>query len=628
MRVSVGAAACCLAVLVAVSSHAVSILGSTEDHFETASGVFLGEVTSSRCYQGDDGRIYTETTLRVAEAFKGTFPKELKLTSRGGTLGGIGEAECESASLQRGERRLCFIQRDERRRARLVRGEASAVLMSAPARLAMRSSGSSGTGEALLAEVRGWAIAGKPAGEDFTDLTPTPTKSTENVGEISYAVSTTTNLMSDNTGVSARLLWTDRGEGVPYFIDAEYLPSGVSRAQAVQAVESALAAWSAATKIKFTFAGFRNYGASVGTLDLDDGALHIQLHDAYNFIEGGEILGRGGMRWLINNLSNGWTMGGNVAGSDFHKSVAGWVVLEHTSSFLSNLQNLAEVLCHEIGHALALNHSSNLPYESVPLLSQAIMYYAAHGNQRGATLSAYDTNVIRQVYPEVNTPPYAHERVLDVVTAFGFDTTRFNTLCLRGYDGQSTNLVMQVGDSSAQSGTFNVSNSLVSYTPNNAYEVARIDPASSSHYGILRYRYSDGTNASPYYSVRVVSLSVDRYNEGIPDTWRQLWFGNANPNTGTKRHAQDDYDGDGLTNLQEFRIGSNPTDKKSNLELTTAPGELRWTAKPYELYEVLATTDLSRWPRVGIPFVPSRTNAVFTLDGSQPRQFYRLSKPF
>lgn len=629
MRVSVGSVAAIMAAIVAVSVHAVSIPGSTEAHFKTATGVFRGEVTSQRCYRGEDGRLHTETMLRVVESFKGAFPAEMALTQHGGQLGNVGEADCETASLRRGEDRLYFVQRDKRRRARLVRGEASAILLAAPVRNALRPLGAiPAESDAILAQVRSLAKANKHPGEDFSDLTPPQTTFSGEVGEIAYGYSTTTNLMEDNFGVSARLLWTDRGEAVPYFIDAECLPTGVSRPQAVQAVESALSAWSAATSIRFAFAGFRNYGMSVGVAALEDGALHIQLHDAYNFIEdGGEIIGRGGMRWLTSNLSNGWTMGGNVAGNDFHKSVAGWVVLKHTSTFLSNLQNLAEVLCHEIGHSLALNHSSNLPTESSPLLSQAIMYYAAHGNQRGAVLNAYDTNVIRQLYPVINTPPHSCNRFLDVVTGFNFNTTPFNTLCLRGYDQQSADVTLQLGDLNGVSGAFSISNGLVAYTPKETYDVPRIDPSALSYYDILHFRYSDGTNASPYYSVRVVSFSVDRYNEGIPDSWRQLWFGNANPNAGSNRHANDDCDGDGFTNLQEFRMGSSPVDKKSNLALMISPDELRWTAKPFDLYEVMSTADPARWPRFGIPVVPSGTNAVFKADSRQPRQFYRVIKP-
>ena len=46
---------------------------------------------------------------------------------------------------------------------------------------------------------------------------------------------------------------------------------------------------------------------------------------------------------------------------------------------------------------------------------------------------------------------------------------------------------------------------------------------------------------------------VDSDGDGLPDWWEMLYFGNLN------QGANDDPDGDGITNLQEYLEGRNPT---------------------------------------------------------------------
>ena len=111
-------------------------------------------------------------------------------------------------------------------------------------------------------------------------------------------------------------------------------------------------------------------------------------------------------------------MGGNVNGNEFNQSSSGYVVLQHTNVAMQVLSTFAEVLCHELGHVLSMAHSSENPNETNTVLREAIMYYRAHADGRGATLGSYDAPVIQQAYPQTNTPPYCFSRVMDVVTHF------------------------------------------------------------------------------------------------------------------------------------------------------------------------------------------------------------------
>ena len=125
--------------------------------------------------------------------------------------------------------------------------------------------------------------------------------------------STATNLMVGSDGIPARFVLPDRGEPIPYLIDADYLPAGITQTQAVTAVQTALAAWTNVTSLRYTFAGIQSFGMAAPNVTNDDGYLRIQLHDHYNYIGSGggngDTLGEGGHAWTILNTTNGWTTG-------------------------------------------------------------------------------------------------------------------------------------------------------------------------------------------------------------------------------------------------------------------------------------------------------------------------------
>ena len=59
--------------------------------------------------------------------------------------------------------------------------------------------------------------------------------------------------------------------------------------------------------------------------------------------------------------------------------------------------------------------------------------------------------------------------------------------------------------------------------------------------------------------------SVDADGDGMLDDWEVAYFGSTNATRGS---AAADFDGDGLSNLAEFRTGTNPTNTLSRLRLT------------------------------------------------------------
>ncbi len=599
---------------------------SDEHQTELAAGVFRGTVVGLNCYENPaEGGIFTRATFRVDETFKGTLPGLVEVSYRGGTLGDRGESSGSTLQLQVGDERLMFVSR---------RGDGTLFATLADASVVALK----GAGQKLIDQLRVATVNGVLAGSDLTDQAGSAVSDTPSAQLVANATvaasSSATNLTSGVDGIPARFVLPDRGEPIPYLIDADYLPAGITQTQAVLAVQAALAAWTNVTSLRYKFAGIQSFGkAAYYVTNVSDGYLRIQLHDHYNFVSGGtagDVLGDGGHSWTIQNVGT-WSTGGNVQGNDFHRVIRGFVMLQHTNVFMQNITNFTEVLTHEIGHTIGLGHSSQNPSEANSILKQAVMYYMAHGDGRGALLNSFDINVSRQVHPVSNTPPYCFDRFLDVVTSSvrPINVPGVNSAQVRGYDLQNNSLTFATAGATPNSGTFSVSGSNITYVPKAAYaDSTRLDPASGSYYDIIYARYSDGVNASPFAMVRVISFNLDSYNEGIPDTWRSTYFGSANPSTGLKHHANDDADGDTESNLQEYLCGVVPTSAASNLKITSfANNTLQWQAKPYEVYEVLSSTNFVNWTRLTSPRVSTNTVGIATgCTNGAPRQFLRVMR--
>jgi hypothetical protein len=591
--------------------------------------IIRGTVSSLESFESPAGGIYTRATVKVETVFKGRAPARIRIVERGGVLANKGEANGASPNLRVGDDRLFFLSRRADGTLFARRGAPGARLINSA------SASEATTATQLLSDLQSLTSSAVLAGADVTDQSVGSTPSAAPTAAPAVMPSSSaTNVLKGDDGISARFVLPDRGEGTPYYVDADYLPAGMTLTQALNAVKTAIAAWTNACSVRFYFAGLQSFGMASANINNDDGALRIQLHDHYNYIGSGtgsgDTLGEGGEYWTIYNTSAGWTTGGNVAGNDFHRSVNGYVVLAHTNTFMQNITNFTEVLCHEIGHTIGLNHSSQANPEPNPLLAQAIMFWLVHGNGRGATLNQFDTNVCRQVHPASNTPPYCYPRVIDAVTCpppYVLTNAYVNTVQLRGYDLQNTALTLATNDAANDPvGYFSMSGSNINFNVTGYYSDPRVDPASTVYYEEIFARYSDGTNASPHVLVRTISHNPDQYAEGVPQDWRTEYFGSPSPNSGLKHHANEDADGDGFSNINEWLLGSNPTNKLSNLRLTMLSAtNLQFPAKPYDIYELDTSSNLTTWTRAMNPIVPTNSTAVVTgFTNGASQQFFRL----
>jgi hypothetical protein len=246
---------------------------------------------------------------------------------------------------------------------------------------------------------------------------------------------------------------------------------------------------------------------------------------------------------------------------------------------------------------------------------------------------AYDPPVIQQAYPSNNTPPFTFSRMMDITTASPQpNVAGINSVELRGYDLQNTTTTVATNSATTGNGVFSLSGSLLNYTANGAFsDSGRLDPAGGSSYTRINARVSDGTNASPYVTVRVLSFNRDTLpatSDGIPDTWMTTHFGNANPAVGLNHGAAQDADGDKLSNLNEYRTGMTPTDSTSGQFITLVnKTNIQFQAKAYELYELHASTNLTNWVRAVNPIVQLTSTGSFTgFTNTAPYLFFRVEK--
>jgi hypothetical protein len=133
----------------------------------------------------------------------------------------------------------------------------------------------------------------------------------------------------------------------------------------------------------------------------------------------------------------------------------------------------------------------------------------------------------------------------------------------------------------------------------------------------VRQAHQDGQPVNPLTSITMAAphLAVAGYlpanadvdNDGMPDWWETYYFGSV------ARGPDEDADGDGQKNRDEFMAGTNPNDPASSLRLSAiiapAPANalvLRWPSIPGKRYSVRCTREM------GSPFLVLATNILAT----------------
>jgi len=129
--------------------------------------------------------------------------------------------------------------------------------------------------------------------------------------------------------------------------------------------------------------------------------------------------------------------------------------------------------------------------------------------------------------------------------------------------------------------------------PANAAYAIHFDHVSASPNGFAAFPKRTQTGL-----ITLSDRSTSTYGDGIPDSWRLRYFGSIN---NLLSQAAADADGDGANNWQEYIAGTDPTDRKSSLRVSTdqAPAQpgnecvIHWPSVSGRNYVIERSTSLA-----------------------------------
>lgn len=587
--------------------------------FQTSSAVGEYRILTAESILTPAGTLTTRYTAELNQALKGNAPPDLAFQTPGGRLGKLVEISSLGLDLSAGDD--CILH---------LRQEAGGNWTPVPFRT-FKNHGTATEKKAVRNYFRNGARGKMPksAGDIVAQ---------ENSG-VPGSRLTPTGYFENGSGVPCRYITCDSGAPIPCIIDIDptKLPVGTDATGALAIVQDALDAWSEVSSLKFQIEGTVTFGSGANNIAATDGKLRIQLHDTFNQIPSTSTLGIGGV-----GITGSAGSGATIAGRTFLKLNRGYVVLNHRSSSMANPLNFAEVLTHEIGHALGLTHSSGNSGETEPLLKDATMYYASHQDGRGADIREYDQDRILFGYP-LNTPPFSTDRILRAVIASSGNPKAANAapagvgvdrITVTGGDLQGTPVTVSLV-AGTDPAMFTLSGNTILYTsPANYSDVVNLPPediAAGAYYHQALFTLSDGVNLSAAYSFNVTGFHRDSAPaDGLPGSWLQTYFGLQTVGAvGSAHHPLSDPDKDGLDNRTERYLGTSPIDPKSgpagmsfNLQTRT----LTLDPVRFAPYVIEASSNFGTWNSrtVVSTFSPSAPVTIpVTGDAGQSRMFYR-----
>jgi len=215
-------------------------------------------------------------------------------------------------------------------------------------------------------------------------------------------LSTITGNYSFFTAGGLRLRWFEFNNGASVSWSESSTPLPNLAGGGTAEFQRALAAWTneATTPIRLVYAGKTT--KTGGLAGESDGTNAILWTDPNDEIEGKFSCNQGGtLAYGGPWYSSGYT--GQFDGKTYLRILEADVVVNdgfecqhfYSASFSKLVE---EVVAHELGHTLGLGHSSENPSEPSATLRDALMYYRAKDDGRGAALKADDIAALQSLY--------------------------------------------------------------------------------------------------------------------------------------------------------------------------------------------------------------------------------------
>ena len=316
---------------------------------------------------------------------------------------------------------------------------------------------------------------------------------------------------------SARWRQPDSAQPVVFRLNSNNAPVAGG---GVNEINQGLAAW---TNVTTTALVLQNGGSTTaGGFRNQDGVTAIAFNDPLGEIQ--DPVGCSGTL-AIGGYSSAGSPIHTVGGQSFYSIIEADVVFNNNfTCFLGNSLNLAEVACHEIGHAIGFNHSGD---------PNAIMAPSARGG-RGAVLGADDIAAVSFLYPgsKSTPPPPIVPAAPSNLSATAASTGSIN---LAWNDASNNESGFRIERKTGATGAYG--------------EIATVPAGQAS------YTNTDLSAATIYF------YRVRAYNTAGPSAYSN----EASATTSSSLPPAGDNDNDGIPNVVEIVEGRNPLVKDNDI---------------------------------------------------------------